>query len=74
MLKLCHVSDFFITMTFLVCVVISQVFYEDVAFLVFTSSNSLNLQHKYLTEEERKEMLSQGSKMETGCEMPSMVR
>lgn len=74
MLKLCHVSDFFITMTFLVCVVISQVFYEDVAFLVFTSSNSLNLQHKYLTEEERKEMLSQGSKVETGCEMPSMVR
>lgn len=74
MLKLCRVSDFFITMTFIVCVVISKVFYEDVAFLVFTSSNSLNLQHKYLTDEERKDMLSQGSKMEADCEMPSMVR
>lgn len=73
MLELCDVI-FFIIMTITFCVVISKGFYEDVGFLVFTSSNSLNLQHKYLTDEERKEMLSQGSKMETDCEMPSMVR
>lgn len=51
-------------MTFIVCVVISKVLYEDVGFLVFASSNSLNLQHKYLTDEERKEMLSRGSKID----------
>lgn len=75
MLELCDVSDFFfITTTIIFCVVISKGFYEDVGFLVFTSSNLLNLQHKYLTDEERKEMLPQGSKMETDCEMPTVVR
>ena len=55
-------------------VVMSKGFYEDVGFLVLMSSNTLNLQCKYLIHEERKEMLSQGSKTETDCEMPSMVR
>lgn len=75
MLELCDISDFFfITMTIIFHVVISKGIYEDVKFLVFASSNLLNLQGKYLTDEERKEMLSQGSKMETDCEMSSMVR
>lgn len=75
MLELCDISDFFfITMTIIFHVVISKGICEDVKFLVFAFSNSLNLQGKYLTDEERKEMLSQGSKMETDCEMSSMVR
>lgn len=57
-------------------VVTSKGFYEDIGFFVFTSSDTLNLQCEYLIDEdkERKEMLSQGSKTETDCEMPSMVR
>lgn len=74
MLELRDRSDFFITTTIIFHVVLSKGFYKDVGFPVFTSSNSLNLQCKYLTDEERKEMLSQGSKTETDCEMPSMVR
>lgn len=54
----------------------SKGFYEDVGFLVFTSSDTLNSQCKYLIDEdkEKKEMLSWGSKTEADCEMPSMVR
>lgn len=61
-------------MTIVFYVVVSKGFYEDVGFLVFISSNALNLQYKYLTNEERKEMLSQGLKMEIDWVMPSMVR
>lgn len=62
MLELGDISDFFMMMTIIFPVVTSKGFYEDVGFLVFTSSDTLNLQCKYLIDEERKEMLSQGSK------------
>lgn len=55
-------------------VAMSKGFYEEVGFLVFTSSDTLNLQCRYLTDEEREEMLSQDSKAETDCEVHSMVR
>lgn len=58
MLELHDMSDFFITTTIIFHVVISKGFYKDVGFPVFTSSDSLNLRCKYLTDEERKEMLS----------------
>lgn len=49
-------------------------FYEEVGFLVFTSSDTLNSRCRYLIDEERKEMLPQGSKAETDGEVHSMVR
>jgi len=63
-------------MTLIFPVVTSTGFYEKAGFLVFMSSDTLNLQSKCLIHEgkERKEPLSQGSKTKTDCEMPSMVR
>lgn len=55
-------------------VVTSKGFCDDVGFLVLMSSDTLNLQCKYLIDKERKEMWSQGSNTETDCEIPSMVR
>lgn len=73
MLELCDVI-FFTMVTIIFPVVTSKSFCDDVGFLVLVSSDALNLQCKYLIDKERKKMWSQGSKTETDCEMPSMVR